>query len=239
MGRPRPGRPTPTQKGDTVIFGGHSAAHGPRPRGAAPVHPGTSTWRLGTGPARTATGPGGRRRVVILGPCGASDFELRCLAEAAVPDDVAWRWPGAYAVVEETPDAVVVHTDPAAAFPVYAARWSDGWAWSTSARMLTGLTGASIDVQRLACAVFLPSVPALAGARTFSPASSSWPPAPAPSCRPTAHHAGSPTGGTPSTPPTARRTDAYGPHWPPLSRCGPTPTRACPATCPAASTPPA
>ncbi|MFJ9605872.1 hypothetical protein ACIRS1_05880 [Kitasatospora sp. NPDC101176] len=114
-----------------MIFGGHSTAHGLRPQGAAPVHPGASTWCLGTGPACTATSPDGRRHVVILGLCGASDFELRCLAGATTPCDIEWRWPGTYAVVEESLAAIIVHTDPSAAFPVYATRWSNGWAWST------------------------------------------------------------------------------------------------------------
>jgi asparagine synthase (glutamine-hydrolysing) len=70
-------------------------------------------------------------------------------------------------VVEDSATGVTVHTDPAAAFPVYAARFKGHWAWCTSARMLAGLVGAAIDSKRLACAVALPSVPTLAGSRTF------------------------------------------------------------------------
>jgi asparagine synthase (glutamine-hydrolysing) len=110
---------------------------------------------------------GGNRRALVLGWCGAGEFELSCLAGSTPPGNAAWRWPGAYAVVEETPAAVVVHTDPASAYPVYAARWGGSWAWSTSARLLAALTGAAIDTEHLSCAVFLPSVPALTQGRTF------------------------------------------------------------------------
>ncbi|MFD7447946.1 albusnodin/ikarugamycin family macrolactam cyclase [Kitasatospora sp. NPDC059827] len=151
-----------------MIFGGFSTTRvTPRPHGSRLFAEGSRCWRLGDGSATMVTGQGGARRVLVLGLCGASDFELSCLADTTLPPDVAWRWPGAYAVVEETADSVVVHTDPAAAHPVYATRYAGGWAWSTSARMLASLTGAAIDTQRLACAVFLPSVPALAGTRSF------------------------------------------------------------------------
>jgi asparagine synthase (glutamine-hydrolysing) len=61
----------------------------------------------------------------------------------------------------------VLYTDPAAALPLYTTPWQGGWAWSTSARLLARLTEAPVDVQRLACSVLAPSVPALAGPRTF------------------------------------------------------------------------
>ncbi|MCX4745307.1 albusnodin/ikarugamycin family macrolactam cyclase [Kitasatospora sp. NBC_01287] len=149
-----------------MILGGFSTANaiGPRPQGASAAC--SRSWRLGEGTLRALTGRTGRS-VLVAGRCGVSDFELSLLAESALPVDVAWRWSGAYAVIEETDAAVVIHTDPAAAQPVYATRWESGWVWSTSARLLAALTGASIDTQRLACAVFLPSVPALAAGRTF------------------------------------------------------------------------
>src|SRR5262249_10342670 len=149
-------------------FGGFSTTRvTPRPHGSRPLAEGSRSWRLGDRPATVVTAQSGRRRVLVLGLCGASDFELSCLADTTLSPDLAWRSPGAYAVVEETADSVVVHTDPAAAHPVYATRYAGGWAWSTSARMLASLTGAAIDTKRLACAVFLPSVPALAGTRSF------------------------------------------------------------------------
>ncbi|ONK13225.1 albusnodin/ikarugamycin family macrolactam cyclase [Streptomyces sp. MP131-18] len=152
-----------------MAFGGFSAARGafPRPKGAAPLAPPVSSvWQLGDAPARQIEAPS--RRLMLLGWCGASTDELRRAAEApALPTDVAWRWPGTYTAVEETADRVVLHTDPADAAPVYATRWGDGWAWSTSARLLARLTAASVDVERLACSILAPSVPALAETRSF------------------------------------------------------------------------
>ncbi|MFJ9952080.1 albusnodin/ikarugamycin family macrolactam cyclase [Kitasatospora sp. NPDC091207] len=152
-----------------MIFGGFSttSTEQPLPVGAVLLAPGSAAWRLGDGPATALATAGGYRRVLVLGHCGAGDFELSLLAEAAPPPDVTWRWPGTYTVVEETPAGAVVHTDPASAQPVYATRWRGGWAWSTSSRLLASLIGAVIDTQRLACAVFLPSVPALAAGRSF------------------------------------------------------------------------
>ncbi|MFK0141821.1 albusnodin/ikarugamycin family macrolactam cyclase [Streptomyces murinus] len=154
-----------------MIFGGFNTTPGvclPRPIGSTPLAAASSSWRLGDGPAHVLADIVGRRRVLLLGWCGASAVEFSHLADGALPADAAWRWPGTYTIVEEADDgAVVVYTDPAAAYPVYAARWDGGWAWSTSARLLASLTGAAIDAGRLACAVLLPSVPALAGDRTF------------------------------------------------------------------------
>ena len=92
---------------------------------------------------------------------------MQCLAGSKLPGDIGWRWPGSYAVVEEAEDGVALHTDPAAARPVYLTAYRGGWAWCTSARALASLIGAPVDTQRLACSVFLPSAPALAGSRTF------------------------------------------------------------------------
>ncbi|WP_043181678.1 albusnodin/ikarugamycin family macrolactam cyclase [Streptomyces sp. NRRL F-5123] len=153
-----------------MIFGGFSAtpvASVPRPAASVPLAPGSSAWRLGDGPAHVLTAESGPRRVLVLGWCGAEKAELARLADGVLPADIAWRWPGAYAVVEEATAAAVVYTDPAAACPVYVTRSDDGWAWSSSARLLAALTGAAIDTERLACSVFLPSVPGLAAGRTF------------------------------------------------------------------------
>jgi asparagine synthase (glutamine-hydrolysing) len=110
---------------------------------------------------------GAGKRLVVLGPCGAQDAELHAFARGRLPEDIAWCRPGAYLVVEESADRIVLHTDPAAARPVYLTRHNGCWVWCTSARTLAGLAHAQVDVQRLACAVFLPSVPALAGQRTY------------------------------------------------------------------------
>ncbi|MET9400463.1 albusnodin/ikarugamycin family macrolactam cyclase [Kitasatospora sp. NPDC002965] len=151
-----------------MLFGGFSttSASHPLPVGAELLAAGSSAWRIGDHPAHVLAATG-HHRVLVLGHCGAREFELSRLNCTPPPANVAWRWPGAYVVVEEGTTNVVVHTDPAAARPVYAARWNEGWAWSTSARFLASLNEASIDVERLACAVFLPSVPALVGNRSF------------------------------------------------------------------------
>lgn len=153
-----------------MAFGGFSTARNdrPRPEGAVPLRSASSVWQLGSAPALSAESPDGSRRLMFLGWCGVTTDELRRLSEAPrLPADVAWHWPGTYIVVEETPERVVVHTDPADATPVYTARWGGGWAWSTSSRLLAQLTAAAVDVERLACSVLASSVPALAGARSF------------------------------------------------------------------------
>ncbi|MFJ7419608.1 albusnodin/ikarugamycin family macrolactam cyclase [Streptomyces uncialis] len=152
-----------------MIFGGSCTARsaGPRPVGAEPVATGSSVWRLGPGPVRVSATHSGRRRVTVLGWSGGSDQEVGRLVDAPLPTDITWRWPGTYTVVDEDEEAVVLYTDPAAAQPVYLARYENDWVWCISARALAALTGVGIDTQRLACAVFLPSVPALANGRTF------------------------------------------------------------------------
>jgi asparagine synthase (glutamine-hydrolysing) len=107
------------------------------------------------------------RRVWLLGRCGTTDTQFSALAHRPVPADAAWRWPGSYAVIEENADGVVLHTDPASAFPLYSVPWRSGWAWSTSARLLATLVGSGLDTRRLACAVLSPSVPASAADRSF------------------------------------------------------------------------
>ncbi|MEU9744704.1 albusnodin/ikarugamycin family macrolactam cyclase [Streptomyces niveus] len=150
-----------------MIFGGFTrGCGGIRPDGAAQVDPDGLLWQTGTSGIRSfATSDGGW--FAVLGLCGATDTELRGLARRPLPVDIAWRWPGAYAVVERHGQRTVVHTDPAGALPLYATRYEGGWAWSSSARALAGLTGAGVDPVRVAVAVFLPHVPAAVGSRTF------------------------------------------------------------------------
>lgn len=151
-----------------MAFGGFVPARGDglRPEGARYIDGGVSLWQLGQGPYQSsALRPG--RWVTVLGCCGATGAELNTLATTSLPSDITWRWPGTYAVVEECGDQVVLHTDPVGALPLYAARFEDGWAWSTSARALASLTAASVDARRMVCGVFAPSVPAAAGTRSF------------------------------------------------------------------------
>ncbi|MES9590465.1 albusnodin/ikarugamycin family macrolactam cyclase [Streptomyces sp. NPDC086796] len=139
----------------------------PLPLGAELIAPTSSVWRLGTTPIRTLIADGGARRVHLLGWCGATDAHVSALVDRPVPTDVAWRWPGNYAVVEENADEIVLHTDPVSAFPLFSVPWQSGWAWSTSARLLAALTGSGPDARRLACAILTPSVPTLAAGRSY------------------------------------------------------------------------
>ncbi|WP_424213531.1 albusnodin/ikarugamycin family macrolactam cyclase [Streptomyces sp. BI20] len=161
--------PVPPTSGGLVALGGFSTkgVPCPRPLGAELIDPTTTLWRLGATPVRTVSADGGTRRVRILGWCGATDAQLADLAARPLPTDVTWRWAGSYALVEETPDHVILHTDPGSAFPLYAAPWGSGWAWSTSARLLAALTESAVDVGRLACAILTPSIPALTAGRSF------------------------------------------------------------------------
>ena len=150
-------------------FGGFSPSGEPRPRpvGSQTLSTASQAWKFDGVPIQTAVSRGRDRRVLIIGLCGVSSFELLCLADSSLPDDVAWRWPGKYTVVEESEDSVIVYTDPAATQPVYITAYRDGWAWSSSARMLAALSSAPLDTQRLTCSVLLPTVPTLTGTRTF------------------------------------------------------------------------
>ncbi|MFH9756274.1 albusnodin/ikarugamycin family macrolactam cyclase [Streptomyces griseus] len=151
-----------------MIFGGSGSPSRPgfRPVGSRHLSSRLHTWALGAVPVRSVTSPGDRRQVLILGRCGAKESDLHRLSPA-LPEDVAWRWPGTYTVIEESEEAVVIHTDPASARPIYLVGHDDGWVWSSSARALASLTRATVDVERLACSIFLPSVPALCEGRTF------------------------------------------------------------------------
>ncbi|WND40758.1 albusnodin/ikarugamycin family macrolactam cyclase (plasmid) [Streptomyces sp. BB1-1-1] len=151
-----------------MIFGGFTRGSGSglRPPGAACLGPDGLLWQNGTFGARSFGTPAGGR-VTVLGCCSATDAELRSLTHRPLPKDVAWRWSGAYTVVEQRGRHTVVHTDPAGALPLYATRYEGGWAWSNSARVLADLIGAGVDAVRVAVAVLLPHVPAAVGTRTF------------------------------------------------------------------------
>ncbi|MFJ2439012.1 albusnodin/ikarugamycin family macrolactam cyclase [Streptomyces sp. NPDC087658] len=152
-----------------MIFGGSTVPRcdSVRPEGAELVSDESSVWRMGGVPVRLAASQGGHRHVLVLGWCGATASELSCLTDDRLPTDIAWRWPGLYAVAEETPRGVVLHTEPSAALPIYVTVWRRGWVCSSSARRLARLISTGVDTQRIACSVLSPSVPALAGSRTF------------------------------------------------------------------------
>ncbi|MFJ4503669.1 albusnodin/ikarugamycin family macrolactam cyclase, partial [Streptomyces sp. NPDC088864] len=151
---------------DTLPVGGFSNTRPdlPHPLGAERIAK-SALWRLGSIPVRTAQRSG--RCVHVIGLCGATAEEVQALADRPVPTRTTWRWPGTYAVVEVLEHGLVLHTDPAAALPLYAVSWRGTWAWSTSARYLAALAGARVDTVRLACAFLAPSVPVLASGRSY------------------------------------------------------------------------
>ncbi|MFB7473213.1 albusnodin/ikarugamycin family macrolactam cyclase [Kitasatospora sp. NPDC056184] len=149
-------------------FGGFSSRiRTPVPDGAVRPSDASSVWTWGEVMIRTARSESGGRRLSVLGPNSATDFELQTLADSSLPPDLAWRWAGAYVVVEESDAGTTLYTDPAAAQPVYLTAHGGRWAWSSSSRFLASLTRAPIDSTRLATAVFAPSLPGLVAGRTF------------------------------------------------------------------------
>ncbi|WP_460774093.1 albusnodin/ikarugamycin family macrolactam cyclase [Nocardiopsis nanhaiensis] len=87
-------------------------------------------------PVVTATTTGS---AVILGLYGATREEVARTLAAGVPDNVAWRWPGAYIVVHVEKGNVTLWTS-LGAFPIYVYHDRDGFHWSTSARALASLS---------------------------------------------------------------------------------------------------
>ncbi len=139
-----------------------------RPAGSVPVDGVSDLWLVGDPPrawVRTANAP--MRCVVVVGTCGASDDELSHLAASGVPDDVVLRWPGAYAVVEQTTVATTIWTDLASSVPVYTTVFDGTTYWATSARGLAGLINAAVSSERLAVELLAPSSPLLAGTTTY------------------------------------------------------------------------
>ncbi|WP_129789143.1 albusnodin/ikarugamycin family macrolactam cyclase [Promicromonospora panici] len=150
------------------LAGSFSAGSAWRPAGSVSVDGAADLWLVGDPPQawlRTANAP--MRRVVVVGTCGAGDDELNRLASSGVPDDVALRWPGAYAVVEQTKVATTIWTDLASSVPVYTTLLDGTVYWATTARGLAGLTGAAVNSERLAVELLAPSSPLLAGITTY------------------------------------------------------------------------
>lgn len=122
----------------------------------------TECWLNGEWPARqTRTIHTGKRAVAVIGPCGMADDELAQLAVYGVPDDVAWRWPGSYTVVQVTDNGTTVWTDAGGSWPTYTLRADGGVYWSSSSRALAGLNNASVDIEWLAAWLLVPGEPAL------------------------------------------------------------------------------
>ncbi|WP_067797138.1 albusnodin/ikarugamycin family macrolactam cyclase [Actinomadura formosensis] len=108
----------------------------------------------------------GHRSIVVFGSSDITWADLSCLALHGVPDDVAWRWPGGYTVVEVTDDATTIWTDLGGAWPIYVTAADGGVYWSSSSRALAGLTMTGPDVEQLAARLLAPSVPILLDSRS-------------------------------------------------------------------------
>ncbi|GAB3206081.1 lasso peptide isopeptide bond-forming cyclase [Marinactinospora endophytica] len=77
--------------------------------------------------------------LVLLGLCGANREQVADAVRPGVPDDVSWRWPGAYVAVHLEDKQIRIWTS-LGALPVYVRHGDDGEViWSTSARALASL----------------------------------------------------------------------------------------------------
>ncbi|MEV2276249.1 albusnodin/ikarugamycin family macrolactam cyclase [Nocardiopsis sp. NPDC049922] len=128
------------------MFGGTTNPHPTRrPTGTRALSETPMMW-VGedTKPIVVATRTG---HLVAIGVCGATRTQVRSAARQGVPDDIAWRWPGAYVVVHVEADGLEVWTD-LGSVPVYVRGVSDREVmWSTSARALASLdTAPALDL---------------------------------------------------------------------------------------------
>ncbi|MFB6816289.1 albusnodin/ikarugamycin family macrolactam cyclase [Streptomyces sp. NPDC056347] len=101
-------------------------------------------------PAHVRTLELGNARIAVLGPCSASEHELaRALAAPDLPL-AAGSWAGSYTVVRTVDGGFVeVLADAASASPLYLVDTPCGVVWASSARALSPLTGARVDVEWL------------------------------------------------------------------------------------------
>lgn len=109
----------------------------------------------------------GSRELIVIGTALVTDAEILATTQTTVPDDIVWRWPGAYAVVEVTEARLSIWSDLATAVPIYTHQEDDGVYWSTSARALAGLSGGRLDLERIAGELQAPGTPRLVGDRTY------------------------------------------------------------------------
>lgn len=151
-------------------FGGFSGPTGaPRtPVGGTRIRASTpECWTVGqwTG-HEVRTTETGTRTVVVVGACGITSPDLDRLGVHGVPDDVVWRWPGSYVVVEITEAGTTVWTDLCGAWPVYTTAMYGGVFWASSSRALAGLARTTPDLDMVAARLLAPSVPALLDGRS-------------------------------------------------------------------------
>lgn len=124
-------------------FGGSTGPPFHRPVGALPVSPRLpQVWASADWPAHERMLVShGDRHIVVFGPCGATVEQIHRATEHAVPDDVAWRWPGSYVVIQIESSTTTVWTDLASTVPVYTRPTRQGTVWASSSRILACLGG--------------------------------------------------------------------------------------------------
>ncbi|MFV2172556.1 albusnodin/ikarugamycin family macrolactam cyclase [Actinomadura sp. LOL_016] len=161
-------------------FGGFSDPSAPSSVPCAALTPWPQVpgfWRVGDWPAsELRTAQSTDRFVALLGTCGATTVDLGRLARNGVPDDVTYRWSGAYVTVEITADQSRIWTDLGGTWPIYLTRTERGACWASSSRALAGLTGAGPDLERLASWLLAPAVPVLLEERSAFEGVESVPP---------------------------------------------------------------
>lgn len=131
-------------------FGGSCGAPSARmcPETSRPIWPEVAgLWDSGDWPQyERQTARHRERRIAVFGPCAATPTELQSLAASGVPDDVAWRWPGSYTVVQLDPATTTVWTDLGCAWPIYTVTVRGGTMWASSSLLLASLTGYRVDL---------------------------------------------------------------------------------------------
>ncbi|MFE9246150.1 albusnodin/ikarugamycin family macrolactam cyclase [Nocardiopsis sp. NPDC006938] len=139
------------------MFGGITTpVHQRTPCGSRPVAGVSSAWMTSEEelPMVVATATG---YLVVMGLCNATSEEVARTVKSAVPDDVAWRWSGAYIVAHVEGEHVTLWTN-LGALPVYVHRENGVLYWSTSARALASL-GSSMELDRKAVEEFIGGFP--------------------------------------------------------------------------------
>ncbi|WP_435109547.1 albusnodin/ikarugamycin family macrolactam cyclase [Nocardiopsis synnemataformans] len=114
-----------------------------RPAKAEPLAGLPSVWTSPTYQGTPLVVPYSERGsgLVVMGTCGADEYQVRRAIAHGVPDDVAWRWPGSYIAAEITPGGVTLWTDLGAT-PLYTRHTAHGHlVWGSSARLLASLDG--------------------------------------------------------------------------------------------------
>lgn len=118
------------------MFGGTTSSRSrKRPTGTRSLSETPLVWMADTAdpPIVTVTKNG---LFVLIGQCGATHEQVEGTVRGSVPDDITWRWPGAYIGVRLEQGRVDLWTD-LGALPVYVWQCGDGQViWSTSARTL-------------------------------------------------------------------------------------------------------